>query len=328
MGMQVPISFNNKFEILDGMTRYKISQALGMAAKAEAKPKIFPDKLSEKLWVIDANLERRQLSKFQKIELRLKKKPLLQKLAKLNMLGGVKVNPSQKFGKGVNQSIGKESGSSNETVRKVQILLENSNAHELDRLRTGQVSISHAFTNYKRSQDHRITPKLPKDQFDVLLADPPYRYEINLRDSAEQHYSTMDYKEIAEIKVPSANNCVLFLWATQPLIREALYVMKKWGFDYKSGAVWVKDRIGNGYYFRFRHELLLIGVKGKMPIPEENDRPDSVIQTARTIHSEKPKMVYELVESMYPNRKYLELFARSKHNEKWCVWGLEAPMRG
>jgi MT-A70 len=177
--------------------------------------------------------------------------------------------------------------SSNEIVRKVQILLENSNPRQLDRLRTGQVSISHVFTNYKQSQDHRNTPKLPQGEFDVLVADLPYRYEINLRDSAEYDYSTMDYREIAEIKVPSADNSILFLWATQPLIKEALYVMEKWEFNYKSGAVWVKNRIGNGYYFRFRHELILIGVKGKMLIPEENDRPDSVIQAEKTIHSGK-----------------------------------------
>lgn len=42
-----------------------------------------------------------------------------------------------------------------------------------------------------------------------------------------------------------------------------------------------------------------------MLIPEENDRPDSVTQAARTIHSEKPKVVCELIETMHPNTKYL-----------------------
>lgn len=309
-GQQVPISYNTDYEILDGMTRFRICQSLDMAPKLEDKPKRFPDKLQEKLWVIDANLERRQLSNFAKIELRLRKKPIYEEIAKQNSLAGKPVTPSSMT---VNQLIGKESGVSHETIRKVETLLNNSDSNEIEKLRSGKVIISRAFTNYKRSNDHKRPPKLPDGKFDVILADCPWRYDINLRDTAEQHYRTMDYQIIAQMKIPSADNCVLFLWATQPMIKEALYVMESWGFSYKSSAVWIKDRIGNGYYFRFRHELLLVGVKGTMPIPNESDRPDSVIEAPRRKHSEKPAAVYQIIERMYPSRKNLELFARSKY---------------
>ena len=43
-------------------------------------------------------------------------------------------------------------------------------------------------------------------------------------------------------------------------------------------AVWIKDRIGTGYYFRGQHELLLVGEKGDMPVPEEKYRPSSVFE--------------------------------------------------
>ena len=224
------------------------------------------------------------------------------------------------------EKVGEESSVSYGTVRKVETLLKFSNEDQLVKLGAGKVSISHVFTNYKRSRYHEETPKLPKGEFDVILCDPHPRYEMNLRDWAEQHYQTMDYKEIEEMKIPSADNCVLFLWTTQSLIKESLFIMENWDFKYKSGAVWVKDKIGTGYYFMFRHELLLIGVKGTMPIPEERNRGDSVIEAPRRKHSEKPYKVYEMIETMYPNRKYLELFARSKYNEKWSVWGLEAPL--
>ena len=59
------------------------------------------------------------------------------------------------------------------------------------------------------------------------------------------------------------DDCVLFLWATSPKLKEALFVLNSWGFDHKTNLVWVKERIGMGYYFRNRHEHLLVGVRGR-----------------------------------------------------------------
>ena len=36
-------------------------------------------------------------------------------------------------------------------------------------------------------------------------------------------------------------DCALFMWATLPMLREALRVIKAWGFEYKTTAfVWIK----------------------------------------------------------------------------------------
>ena len=90
--------------------------------------------------------------------------------------------------------------------------------------------------------------------------------------------------------------------------------------------VWVKDRIGVGYYARQRHEWLLIGVKGSMPVATESARPDSVIEAPRGKHSKKPEKVYHLIDRMYPEladeRYRIELYAREKR-EGWSCWGNE-----
>jgi N6-adenosine-specific RNA methylase IME4 len=125
---------------------------------------------------------------------------------------------------------------------------------------------------------------------------------------------------IRNLKIPAADDAILFLWATQPKIREALAVIESWGFEYKSGLVWVKDRIGTGYYVRGQHELLLIATRGKIPVPEESNRPPSVFQARRMQHSAKPNIAYEIIERMYGGRKYLELFARAKRRG-WTSWG-------
>jgi N6-adenosine-specific RNA methylase IME4 len=154
------------------------------------------------------------------------------------------------------------------------------------------------------------------------MADPPWEYDLPLRGSPDMHYGTITLDQLSVLKVPSSENAILFLWATNPKLQEALAVMKAWGFEYKTNLVWVKDKIGNGYYFRGQHELLLVGKKGAMPVPTEETRPSSVLNAPRGEHSEKPQEVYSLIERMYPNRKYLELFARKKR-EGWTSWGNE-----
>ena len=52
--------------------------------------------------------------------------------------------------------------------------------------------------------------------------------------------------------------------------------------------VWVKDKIGMGYYARQQHELLLIAKRGEPPMPAPADRPSSVITAARDEHISKP----------------------------------------
>ena len=101
--------------------------------------------------------------------------------------------------------------------------------------------------------------------------------------------------------------------------------MESWQFEYRTNAVWDKQMIGMGYWFRGQHELLLVGVRGDVPRPEESTRVSSVIASKRTQHSEKPIQVYEIIEAMYPQftkRHRCELFARAER-KGWSCWGNE-----
>ena len=97
-------------------------------------------------------------------------------------------------------------------------------------------------------------------------------------------------------------------------------VLTAWGFNYRTCAVWDKQKIGMGYYFRQQHELLLVAVRGKPPIPKPENRPSSVLSYPRGKHSEKPQEVYEIIEAMYPEMPKLEMFCRSPR-KGWGVWG-------
>jgi N6-adenosine-specific RNA methylase IME4 len=176
----------------------------------------------------------------------------------------------------------------------------------------------------KQVEKWRNFEALPQGRYDVIYADPPWRYDFSRSNSRsiEAHYPTMTIEEICELKIPSAKDSVLFLWATSPKLREALRVVESWNFDYKTSMVWVKDKVGMGYYARGQHEILFIGTKGEVGVPAPAKRRDSVIYAPVGEHSKKPEILYEIIESMYPGRDYLELFARSKH-DGWKTWGLE-----
>ena len=162
--------------------------------------------------------------------------------------------------------------------------------------------------------------------FPVIYADPPWEYDFPISDSRriENQYPTMSLDVIMSLPVNdiAADDAILFLWATTPFLRKGLLVMQAWGFDYRTSMVWVKPSIGPGQWVRQRHEYLLIGVRGDIPTPKGEDKPDSVIEAPREEHSKKPEIVYDIIERMYPELPKVELFSRRKR-ENWAAWGNE-----
>lgn len=164
---------------------------------------------------------------------------------------------------------------------------------------------------------------IPEGEYTVIYADPPWRYDFSetVTREIENQYPTMDIEEIKNMTIPSHKDSVLFLWATAPKLKEGLNAMESWGFNYKTHAIWDKGKIGMGYWFRGQHELLLVGTKGNYSPPLPENRISSVIYQEREGHSLKPEL-YEIIEKMCPNGKYLELFARGGRARKsWTFWG-------
>lgn len=171
------------------------------------------------------------------------------------------------------------------------------------------------------AKGQEVSIPLPTGIFNVVYADPPWQFHnAGFEQSSQSHYRTMPTSEICDLNIPTADDAVLFLWATNAMLMDALEVMKAWGFEYKSNFVWVKNTgPGIGWYVLGRHELLLIGIKGNMGHPKEKFA--SVITADVIRHSGKPDKVYELIEAMYQGA-YIELFARQTRSG-WESWGNE-----
>lgn len=169
---------------------------------------------------------------------------------------------------------------------------------------------------------------LPVGKYNVIYADPPWQYDNKLMQwgAAELHYEPKSTEEICGMNIATPNDAVLFLWVTNPFLGDGLVVTEAWGFEYKTNIVWVKKglkRPGAGFYVRGRHELLFICTKGSfLPDQRAKEPIGSVIEAEVGKHSEKPEAFFELIEKMYPEGKYLQLFAR-RHRKGWESWGDE-----
>ena len=201
-----------------------------------------------------------------------------------------------------------------------------------------------AFANFKKTEERKARKaarRIERDQelsksatvlpsgeqrYSVILADPPWRYDFSqtVDREIENHYPTMTIEEIKDMDVASIchDDAVLYLWTTTAKLPLGLEVMESWGFTYKSSAVWVKDKIGMGYWFRGRHEFLLVGTRGKFPPPKAELRRDSIFEDMRTEHSKKPDIVIEYLDEIFPDYAKIELFCRNPR-EGWDVWGNE-----
>ena len=179
----------------------------------------------------------------------------------------------------------------------------------------------------RQAERKDLVAKIPKGKFAVILADPPWQYDNSgFNESAESQYPTMPTDDICNmaemVKGFSTPETVLFLWATNPMLLDALKVLEAWGFTYKTNIAWIKDMgRGKGWFLKSKHELILIGTRENTPHPDETNRPDSCFEADRgPVHSRKPEKAYEIIESMFDGTK-LEMFCRGKARKGWKSHG-------
>lgn len=174
-----------------------------------------------------------------------------------------------------------------------------------------------------------VTPE-PTEKYRIIYADPPWSYDDTTlvphrrglpAGDASEHYPTMQLSAICALPVRDwiEHNAVLFLWATSPVLVEAIQVVQAWGFEYKASFVWDKIKHNMGHYNSVRHELLLICTRGSCQ-PDKQQLFDSVQSIERGKHSEKPVEFYDIIETLYTHGRRLEIFARGTR-EGWDVYG-------
>ncbi|HJU20310.1 MAG TPA: MT-A70 family methyltransferase [Stellaceae bacterium] len=185
----------------------------------------------------------------------------------------------------------------------------------------------------------------PSRRYPVICADPPWTFATYSRKgkgrSPEAYYDCMTLADIEALPVGewAARDCVLFLWAIDPLLDKAFEVIRAWGFTYKTiGFYWAKLNksapslvydeksffTGLGFWTRANPEPCLLATRGK-PRRRRADVKKLIVAPRRQ-HSRKPDEAYARIEALCEG-PYLELFARGAR-PGWDSWGREAGGEG
>lgn len=197
----------------------------------------------------------------------------------------------------------------------------------------GEIKATEAMRQMRKDEVAHKVLALPEGKYRVIYADPPWSYgnsgAISDNDHysrVERHYPSMPLADICalNIKNMAADDAVLFLWVTAPLLFDADQVIRSWGFKYKSHFVWDKVKHNYGHYNSVRHELLIICTRGSCT-PDIATLFDSVQEIERSsTHSEKPDEFRKIIDTLYPHGQRIELFRRGDAPAGWDVWGAEA----
>jgi N6-adenosine-specific RNA methylase IME4 len=140
------------------------------------------------------------------------------------------------------------------------------------------------------------TAKIPQGKFNVIVSD------------------TYPLADIINKRIPKDEDSVLFLWSTANSLPDSLDLMGKWGFEYKSMVVLDKGITGSGSLVLVSYDVLLVGTRGTGVLPAS--------KLQGVIHEKKRDCIFELIEKMFPDQKYLELFKENKR-EGWNIGQVE-----
>lgn len=198
---------------------------------------------------------------------------------------------------------------------------------------------------------------LPDKRYGLIYCDIPRHFNVFADDtglgrSPENHYPTMSFDELIALPVDTiaADDCILIFWSTAASLMDDLEIMAEWGFvsfrprdglgklsrpndlalpsagagTYKSMQVWDKVHIGLGYWFRDRHEFILIGTRGNVVPPAPGTQDQSLFTEAKGDHSAKPASVAEMIERLWPSTPKIEMFRRGATRPGWDAYGNQA----
>ena len=340
-GVLVPVTIDQNGTLLDGHHRSALARELGVELP---EPSVVHCSSEEARLSVAAtlNADRRQMTDGQRTILGRKLEERFRQLARQRQeeLGrshgedpsGQLSRRGSKARDQVAEAVGIGSGRTYERNAKALEEIEESAPDLYEQIESGETDLRDARKEYRQRKKAERTQQIAEAPvaehtgvYDVLYVDPPWRYDYSETEARkiENHYPTMSLDELKALEVPADDDAVMLMWATSPKLGDALTLLHAWGFEYRTSMVWVKDKIGMGYYARQRHEFLLIAKRGSPPTPEPSARPDSVIDAPRTEHSAKPEHVYEVIEAMWPRARRVELFARTRR-DGWASWGNEA----
>lgn len=167
--------------------------------------------------------------------------------------------------------------------------------------------------------------------------DPPWQLATaNPTRGVALGYSQLTDQDIVNLPVPQLQtNGFLFVWVINAKYKFTLDLFDKWDYKLVDEIVWVKMTVNrrmaksHGYYLQHAKEVCLVGKKGLDPPGIRRCVGSDVIYSERRGQSQKPEEIYQLIEELVPNGKYLEIFGRKNNlHNYWVTVGNEVTGTG
>jgi 16S rRNA G966 N2-methylase RsmD len=263
--------------LIDGLNRERICRQYNIPFTIVQMH--FRNRDEAKAEIVKNQLSRRNVTDFTRCLLALELEELEAKKAKERQAAGGKQKVPQISAEAENgdtrDKIAEIAGVSHDTIAKVKLIKEKGTAKEIEELSRpdSKITINKVYHRIRWEQQRTETPPFPDRKFSLIYADPPWQFEFveSENRSVQNHYPTMSFEELAALPVSciAEDDSVIVMWCPACMLDEAMRLMKTWGFAYHTGGVWIKECDGMGYWLRNRHELWLLGTKGKPPAPPD-----------------------------------------------------------
>jgi N6-adenosine-specific RNA methylase IME4 len=329
--------------LIDGHNRYEICQKHNI--KIKTKEINFNNEDEARLWIIKNQFNRRNIPISVRAELALEYESIFRKKGKENM--GFRTDLCHRGDKGSNPSedlfdtidcvdtkkeLAKMAGVSHDTISRVKKIKE-INPEVLKKINSGELTINTAYINIMKEEKHNNQLNSLKEKeiipitskYDVIVIDPPWQMEKIEREVAPNQigfdYPTMTLDEIKYFKLPSDDNCHVFLWTTQKWLPYSFEVFNTWGVKYVLTMVWHKN--GGFQPFNLPQYNCEFILYGRIGAPIFTDLKDfmTCFNGVRKGHSVKPSEFYDVIRRVTAGKR-IDIFNRRKI-EGFDTWGDE-----
>lgn len=260
-GVQVPLEITPTGVVLDGRQRLQAAGELGIRELAVwvIKPE------DEVAHILLAALNRRHLNQSQKAALAIEldeyrcAKDAAQKRRRRNLRDPLVVATLPPRPERSRETAAKLAGVSARTVQDVVTV----RAHDPELYEQVKLGALPAHRAANASAKHNATPR-SEPQYRSPEAASSLSTPTRPGSSATPTVTTRPSSTTRPCPSTKSNSCrcppqadaLLYLWAVNSHLPQALEVLAAWGFEYRSCEAWVKPSIGMGVWTRNRHELL------------------------------------------------------------------------
>lgn len=315
--------------LLDGHNRHDICTAHGIDYSVREVQ--CADRDDAKLWIIQNQLGRRNITSYARMEIVANLKPAIEEKAKQRQLRGLSHAKDDDHDQGepinTREILAKMAGVSEGTMRKGLKIVDEASEEQKQKLRNGELSVDGVFKELEKKKERPKTNAAPSppegpdpdptdqepclvenrqesewsssNKAEALLIDREHLRDLKadliiIRESWDQgtaHVASIPVGDIA------GDHAIVSLWTTNDHLFDAPDVLRSWGFRPLKPITWAKPEPQGEDWIRDQTEHCIVAVKGSPRIRRGKSVTTSLRASAAEHHA-GPNGFFKLLETV------------------------------